>query len=160
MAARGRDGRLGIRPVAWAGVPAALTLALALLVTVGAMGYDTEESGEVGASEGVFSEEQRDAGQELFAANCARCHGAELGGGMGPPLNDLPSTWGGSTLGSLYRFVSSNMPMDAPGSLSDEEYAAVIAFVLSQNGFPHGEEPLPADGEALNHFVLDEPPVD
>jgi hypothetical protein len=41
------------------------------------------------------------------------------------------------------------MPRDDPGSLTAEEYAAVVAYMLRLNGRPPGERELPADAEAL-----------
>ncbi len=43
------------------------------------------------------------AGEQLFLSNCARCHGAQGQGGIGPPLNDQ---------GKLYNAVT---PAGAPG---------------------------------------------
>ncbi len=34
------------------------------------------------------------------------------------------------------------MPADAPKSLKDEEYADIIAFLLSKNGYPAGQAEL------------------
>ena len=36
-----------------------------------------------------------------------------------------------------------------PGSLSDDEYKRVTAYILKLNGFPAGADPLPADTSAL-----------
>ena len=41
------------------------------------------------------------------------------------------------------------MPLDAPGTLSDEVVRDTIAYLLEQNGFPAGERPLPEAVEAL-----------
>jgi hypothetical protein len=40
------------------------------------------------------------------------------------------------------------MPQDRPGSLSAEEYAAIVAYLLQLNGRAAGDRELPAD-EAL-----------
>lgn len=44
-------------------------------------------------------------------------------------------------------YVKSNMPADAPGALSEREYQDVLAFLLSANGFPPGDELTPASME-------------
>jgi S-disulfanyl-L-cysteine oxidoreductase SoxD len=41
------------------------------------------------------------------------------------------------------------MPQDRPGSLSAEEYADVVAYILRLNGRPAGERELPADAALL-----------
>ena len=42
-----------------------------------------------------------------------------------------------------------NMPQDRPGSLSAEEYAAIVAYFLQLNGRQAGDSELPADAELL-----------
>ncbi|HET8986191.1 MAG TPA: c-type cytochrome [Trueperaceae bacterium] len=111
-----------------------------------------------GASAGVFTLEQAERGAALFSARCSGCHGAELTGGFGPRLAPLGSHWRGQTLGSLFRFVSSAMPYDKPGSLETEQYLDAIAFVLQRNGYPAGANPLVADPAALDPVLLDDPP--
>lgn len=116
--------------------------------------------GAAGASTGVFTEDQAQRGQAVFQGSCSGCHGGNLQGGMGPRLSPLGGHWQGSTLGALYRFVSANMPMSAPGSLEPQQYADVIAYVLSHNGFPAGEAELAPDDAALEAFVIDAPPTE
>src|SRR5690606_20940651 len=99
-------------------------------------------------------------GQAVFAASCAGCHGAELQGGGAPRLDPLNEAWQGMTLAALYRFVSTNMPFNAPGSLVPQQYTDVISYVLAQNGFPAGEAELEPDDEALAAFVIDAPPAE
>lgn len=111
-----------------------------------------------GASSGVFTVYQAERGAELFAARCAGCHGGALEGGFGPRLAPLGSSWRGQTLGSLFRFVSSNMPYDSPGSLEVDQYLDVVAFVLQRNGYPAGESALVADAAVIDPVLLDEPP--
>ena len=49
---------------------------------------------------------------------------------------------------------------DAPGSLEVETYLAILAFILRENGYPAGDTPLSADGDALARYVIDEPPAE
>jgi hypothetical protein len=37
------------------------------------------------------------------------------------------------------------MPANDPGSLSDQQYRQVLAYLLSKNGYPAGSKPLTAD---------------
>ena len=46
------------------------------------------------------------------------------------------------------------MPKDDPGSLSPEEYSAIISYMLRENGYPAGEEDLPADASTLQHIRI------
>jgi mono/diheme cytochrome c family protein len=114
---------------------------------------------EVRASAGVYSDEQADVGSEAFALHCASCHGADLSGGYGPRLVPLdPFVYRDQPLSRPFEFMRTQMPFDAPGSLEDAVYAAILAHVLRENGYPSGPEPLPADAETLTTYVLDDPP--
>ena len=85
------------------------------------------------------------AGQEIFAMQCARCHGNKAQGDVGPAL------WGGKgtlatarpvkTVGSfwpyattLWDYINRAMPFDKPGLLKPSEVYAVSAFILTING--------------------------
>jgi len=45
----------------------------------------------------------------------------------------------------LYTKVATTMPRNAPASLADEVYLDIVAYVLSENGFPAGPRELTAD---------------
>lgn len=124
-----------------------------------AQNYGEAQGAEArGASSGVFNLEQAERGAELFAARCAGCHGADLSGGFGPRLAPIGAHWQGQSVGALFRFVSSNMPYDDPGSLEQDQYLDVLSFVLQQNGYPVGDAALTADAAVNDALVLDEPP--
>jgi mono/diheme cytochrome c family protein len=92
------------------------------------------------------AEEQVKQGGELYGAHCAKCHGASgEGGEKAPPVvgqGVLPAeprsgskrTVQFNTAADVYAFVKRTMPGDDPGSLSDHEYLAILAFDLSANG--------------------------
>ncbi|MDR5683700.1 MAG: cytochrome c [Armatimonadota bacterium] len=85
-------------------------------------------------------QEQVERGRTVFQNACARCHGGQGEGGEGPrligPGNGLAGYLDAQT---LFNFVSTNMPVDDPGSLSAEDYWAVLAFLLDANGLlPRG----------------------
>jgi hypothetical protein len=66
-------------------------------------------------------------------------------------------SWTNVPISELFDLITVTMPEDNPGSLLDEEYAAVIAYVLSLNELPAGEEELPAVYEALQQIVIQGP---
>jgi cytochrome c len=85
------------------------------------------------------------AGRELFAAQCARCHGpngegdvgARLVGGQGTlrsprPLRTVGSFWPYAT--TLWDYINRAMPFDKPSLLKPSEVYAVVAYVLNMNG--------------------------
>jgi alcohol dehydrogenase (cytochrome c) len=80
-------------------------------------------------------------GKAIYDKACAACHGADLqGAGESPPLKGAPfiANWKGKKAGDLYTFIHQNMPVGAPGSLSDGDYRAVAAYVLQANGAKEG----------------------
>src|SRR5438105_13818670 len=80
----------------------------------------------------LTNQDQIGAGAAVFADVCARCHGAAAEGGEGPSL-DRPTLAGYRSADRLFRFVRISMPDDAPGSLSQQEYYDVVAFLLDMN---------------------------
>lgn len=86
------------------------------------------------------------SGQEVFAAECAECHGQKGEGVIGPKLlGDGNNLYVYGTAEKLYNFVHLTMPQDAPGSLSDEQYLQTIAFLLLENGYVAAGDPLATD---------------
>ena len=75
------------------------------------------------------------AGRAVYCENCARCHGEKGEGVTAQPLigetNRLQSF---PTAAALFQYVRLLMPLDAPGSLSEEDYWAVLSYVLVRNG--------------------------
>ena len=62
--------------------------------------------------------------------------------------------WVGRTLGDLFETVSTLMPEGDPGSLSPEEYSAIISYVLRENGYPVGDKDLAADPSTLREIRI------
>jgi hypothetical protein len=46
------------------------------------------------------------------------------------------------TADALLDVIANTMPQSDPGSLKPEEYAAVTAYILQQNGYPAGSTAL------------------
>ena len=100
-------------------------------------------NGKVLAKGGVFTTEQAIRGKKAYADKCAECHGDSLEGGRGGRLvgpGFLDST-GYMTMDRFYDYVSRVMPLNNPGSLDADTYAAIVAFILSQNGAAPGDKP-------------------
>ncbi|HMJ82769.1 MAG TPA: c-type cytochrome [Vicinamibacterales bacterium] len=95
--------------------------------------------------DGVYSQAQADRGKALYSTECASCHGAELTGGeMAPGLagGEFISGWDGLTVGDLFERIRISMPQNAPGSLSGQQNADILAFMFSANKFPAGQTEL------------------
>jgi|SRR5262245_48181322 len=105
---------------------------------------------------GVFNADQAKRGEASANKNCAKCHNADLAGGQdGPALvgADVLQAWNGMTVGELFDRIRTTMPADAPRSLSPQETADVVAFILSLNKCPTGDE-LPSEMEALSQIRI------
>jgi len=80
------------------------------------------------------SADQIAAGRDVYAESCAECHGANGEGGTGPVViggNKRIASYGTSE--RLYDYVSRTMPFDEPGSLSEDAYWNVVAYLLDEN---------------------------
>jgi len=110
------------------------------------------------AKDGVFTAEQASRGQSHYAVFCAGCHADDLGGtnsgdSGAPPLKH-DTFMRGSTAEALFTKIQKRMPLDAPGSLSDEQVAELTAYLLKANGFPAGAMPLPTAREDLGRILI------
>lgn len=103
-----------------------------------------------GPAAGVpFTADQAKQGHDIYTQHCASCHGDRLQGLAAPSLagKDFLTTaeHNGWTMGMLQTIVTQNMPFNDPASLSDEQYADVIAYVLASNCFPSGSQKFPEE---------------
>jgi len=86
-------------------------------------------------------------GKTIYAEQCASCHGANLEGGIGDkliggrgtlanntpakgPVKTVESYWPYAT--TLFDYIKRAMPLNAPGSLSNDQVYAVCAYILSE----------------------------
>jgi mono/diheme cytochrome c family protein len=114
-----------------------------------------------------YTQTQAEQGAMLYAGQCAMCHGAALAGSFEtPPLTGrFVGNWAGAPLSELSAYIRRAMPQMAPGTLSSEQAAALVAFLLRENGVKSGGTPLPYRPEDLKHLafpatVLDAHPAD
>jgi S-disulfanyl-L-cysteine oxidoreductase SoxD len=133
---------------------AAITLAAAIvLVTVAA---PTARSQPTGAP--TFTAEQLDRGRAIYGRNCTDCHGTTLDNGEfgGPVLKGgfFRQKWAAAGVGALYSFTKGLMPPDRPGGLTDQNYADLIAYILSNNCYTPGDKELPTDPSAMQNMGI------
>lgn len=108
--------------------------------------------------EGVYTKEQAARGKTRYFTSCAVCHGAVLQGDSDSPElagKSFMKRWGDQSVGTLFAYASSQMPVGRPGSLGVQGYADVIAHILATNGFPDGQQELPANGQALDRIIIE-----
>jgi mono/diheme cytochrome c family protein len=92
----------------------------------------------------VYSVAQADRGEQRFKTSCSSCHTpASFADGA------FADQWSGQTMAEVFDYVSTQMPENDPGGLRPQEYADVLAYILSVNAYPAGIEELPVDKAAL-----------
>jgi S-disulfanyl-L-cysteine oxidoreductase SoxD len=112
------------------------------------------------ATSGVYSEAQAKRGEGIYKEQCAACHGDNLeGSGPMPPLagKDFLANWGGKPVAEVFDKTQTSMPATAPGSLTPEQTADVIAYMLSVGKYPAGAADLPGKADDLKQITLDAP---
>jgi mono/diheme cytochrome c family protein len=105
--------------------------------------------------DGIYTEDQAKGGETLYRKECASCHGDDLAGvGQTPPLSgkEFKMDWDGLTVGDLYERMRVSMPADHPGTLSPEQNAGILAYLLKSNEFPPGNTPIRGDTESLKQI--------
>ena len=106
---------------------------------------------------GVYTQTQAKRGKASYGTHCAECHGGDLGGtsfGDGVPPLKRDDFMTGRNLKEVFDQVKRAMPFNAPGSLADNVYLDVLAYVLSENGYPAGQQELSPDAALLRGIVI------
>ena len=99
---------------------------------------------------GSYTVAQAEAGRAVFDRSCATCHMTDLSGAFEAPELAGPNfqlAWGARPVGELLDLIRASMPPDQGGSLGDEAYASVVAYILQANGVPAGSQVLASGQE-------------
>jgi mono/diheme cytochrome c family protein len=105
--------------------------------------------------QGVYTADQAAKGRQVFNGNCLGCHTTATHMGAA-----FENKWFGRPLFDLYDYVSQMMPKAAPGSLTEDEYVWLVAYILRLNGMPAGRAPLEADPARLKAVRIEAVPTD
>jgi mono/diheme cytochrome c family protein len=135
-----------------------LTSAAVYALRAGTAGGGAPANAAGATSPVSFTAEQVTHGSDIYADRCVQCHGDTLDNGEfgGAPLNGsyFSKHWGGGSVAALVAFMKAKMPPDRPGSLTDQSYADLAAFLLDANGYPKGDKELPPDTPAQQAMSL------
>lgn len=136
-----------------------------LFPTVAALAVAALLPGEGGAQapsrstwDGIYSGEQAARGAELYMGACAQCHGPQMGGiDAAPALTGgaFASNWNGVLLSDMVERIRVSMPQNSPGTLSRQQVADVLSYILRANGFPPGEKALPRQTAFLKQIAYE-----
>jgi len=102
--------------------------------------------------DGVYTSAQAARGKAPFEQSCARCHNVELAGSQrGPALkgNAFWSKYENDNLATLFMYLRDNMPQDGPSLVNETIKADILAYIMSANGMPAGNDELKTDLRAL-----------
>lgn len=106
-------------------------------VQVASSGGNKTESGNapttVAQGTVPYTADQARTGQGVYQRSCAACHGANLQGISAPALTGAQFGHANLTVSQMFGIVTKQMPLNAPGSLSQDDYAAVMAYILKRD---------------------------
>jgi mono/diheme cytochrome c family protein len=137
-------------PRATRGRTAAAVLCLFLLGSSGLAQSDAAST--VSTKDGVYTTGQASRGEEVYMGLCVSCHPVAMHSGAAFTVR-----WGGRQLSELYDAIKEKMPKNDPGSLTPDESAQVVAYLLKLNDLAAGQTALDADVEKLKRIRIDTP---
>ena len=117
--------------------------ALSVLISAVALPQASAAAQQAGGApqQAAYTVEQAEAGAVVYRTACAGCHLLDMRGSAEAPELAGPSFrggWGSQPIGVLLDYTRRSMPVSDPGSLSEEEYAAVTAYIIQENGVESG----------------------
>jgi quinoprotein glucose dehydrogenase len=132
---------------------AAVTLVVASSASSRAVVAFAAQAGDKAAAGPSYTEEQSKRGEAVYTKSCGFCHEDQS---MAPPLqgDGFLKSWSDKTAGALFDKIQMTMPLNEPGTMSDQQSADLVAYILKLNHFPAGQEPLAHDAAALNSISL------
>ena len=107
----------------------------------------TERDG-VDAPRGLYTDEQARRGERTARNRCFGCHTAGEWSGVA-----FVNPSSARDVEDLHRVMRSSMPPSDPGGLRNDEYADVLAYILSLRGVPQGALELPHDSDHLRAML-------
>lgn len=108
--------------------------------------------------DGIYTEEQARRGEPLYTKDCASCHGPAMEGGeMSPALvgGEFLWNWNGLSVGDLFERLRISMPDGKPRTVSPQDKADILAYMLYKNNYPAGKEELTASSDALRPVAFE-----
>ncbi len=131
-------------------------IAVMAVVWIAASAHMSAQAGRT-VWDGVYTEAQAGRGKKLYIASCAACHQEGMqGADLAPALkgDEFLLLWNDRPLGDLVERITKTMPQDAPGTLSPEANADIVAYMLQENRFPTGAAELPVDAAAQKTITI------
>jgi S-disulfanyl-L-cysteine oxidoreductase SoxD len=134
-----------------------VAILLLALATIGA-----EDTPPRTTWDGVYSAEQAVRGKKAYVMECARCHGDKLEGKKddeeeAPAMTgkEFLEGWYGKPVGRMVDVTRRTMPPETAGTMSRPMTLDIVAYLLSENGFPAGKADLPTNAAALREIMIE-----
>ncbi len=108
-------------------------------------------AGTRSTAEGVYTKDQAARGAKVQLEMCSSCHFPEDEWTGDEFLGD----WLNRSARDLFHNLRETMPEDFPGSLSRQQYADVVAYILQLNGMPAGSSELKTDDGSLARVTIE-----
>ncbi|HEY2853878.1 MAG TPA: c-type cytochrome [Gemmatimonadaceae bacterium] len=87
---------------------------------------------------------QADRGEKVFNQVCAMCHARTQF--IGQTFID---NWNDHRVADFFTLIQGTMPLNSPGGLKDDQYLAVVAYLLKENHAGMGKDSLGTDSLSL-----------
>ena len=100
----------------------------------------------------AYESAQAERGETLYQQNCAACHLPDLQGSFEAVAlrgSAFVDNWRNRTPAQMLDLLRRTMPTQAPGSLSNDEYLDITAFLLQANGVAADNSALAANSDAV-----------
>lgn len=98
-------------------------------------------------NDGVYTEAQAEVGEVLYAQHCLLCHDKKY-------FRPVLQRWDGQPLGIIFTVMSTSMPENNPGFLTQKEYVDMLAYILSLSRYTPGDTELTYENDALNDILI------
>ena len=104
-----------------------------------------------------FTADQAWQGRFDYIQACGECHGGDLHGYFGPPLQGPDSNVPWQTPKAVWAYMRVHMPVGNAGGLPQREYLGIMAFIMQANGRRPGRDALSPAAIAADPAPLDQP---
>ena len=95
----------------------------------------------------VYSKAQAKVGEKLYADHCLLCHDKKY-------FRPILKRWEGQSLSILFTVMSTSMPENNPGFLTEKENVDMLAYILSLSRYAPGDTELDYQNGALDEIIV------
>lgn len=107
----------------------AVLFGLALVLGACGGGDKGDDSADTGSDDNGGEAVETAAGEQVYQANCAMCHGSDLSGGAGPALDDAGSKFSAEELEDIIVNGTGSMPAQ---NVSGDDLNELVTWLSEQ----------------------------